>query len=322
MSEALVLLLKNLMAPAVLAFAIGFLAVRVKSDLRVPEALSQTLSIYLLLAIGIKGGMALRATELSSLALPLAVTLMVGVARTFSSFGAARALLRARRPDAAALAAHYGSVSALTFIAAKDFAELRYGGDVGVLVGLLAVLEIPALILAVWLSADRRQGGGSVGSVLHEVLFGKSVVLLGGGLLIGLLAPEAALQRTTPFFVDLFHGALVLLLLDLGSNAARQLELEGGLPWRWTALALLLPVVHGALGVLLGRALGFDAAMTVVFAAMCASGSYIAAPAAMRIALPNAQLARCLIASLGITFPFNLTLGIPLFGLLTEFLGN
>lgn len=320
MSEALLLLLKNLMAPAVLAFAIGFLAVRVKSDLRVPEALSQTLSLYLLLAIGIKGGMALRAADLGALAVPLLVTPMVGVARTFSSFGAARLVLKAGRADAAALAAHYGSVSALTFIAAKDFAELRYGGDVGVLVGLLAVLEIPALILAVWLSADRRQGG-SVGSVLHEVLFGKSVVLLVGGLLIGLLAPEPALARTTPFFVDLFHGALVLLLLDLGSHAARQLELEGGLPWRWTVLALLLPLVHGALGVLLGRALGFDPAMTVVFAAMCASGSYIAAPAAMRIALPNAQLARCLIASLGITFPFNLTLGIPLFGLLTEALG-
>lgn len=312
MNDLIWILLQNLMAPAVLAFAIGFAAIRVRSDLRIPEALSQTLSIYLLLAIGIKGGLSLREADVSMLAIPLIVTVAVGVARTMTSFGAARGLLGARRRDAAALAAHYGSVSALTFIAAKDYAELRFGGDVGVLVGLLAVLEIPALIVAVLLNR-KRGAGGRLSAVIHEVLSGKSVVLLFGGLLIGLIAPETSMARIEPFFIDMFYGALVLLLLDLGSNAARQLEIEGGLPWRWTVFAIVMPLIHGCLGAIIGDAMGFTAAVCTVFATMCASASYIAAPAAMRIALPDAQLARCLIASLGITFPFNLALGIPLY---------
>ena len=315
------LLLSNLTTPAVLAFALGFIAVKLRSDLKLPDAISQGLTIYLLLAIGLKGGAALRSAELSTLWLPLLAVVVLGIVRTLSSFVMTERFLGAKRNDAAAFAAHFGSVSALTFIAAEEFFQAQFGSDQSSMVGLLVVLEIPALVLAVLL-ARRGEHGAPLSHVLRDVFVGKSIILLLGGLLIGILATESSLKQIKPFFTDLFAGALVLLLLDLGQFAARQLRQEGGLPWPWVAVSVALALAHGVLGAVVGLALGMNQAGASVLAAMCASASYIAAPTAMRIALPDAQLARCLIAALCVVFPFNLSLGIPFYAWLVEWLSS
>jgi uncharacterized protein len=312
------IILSNLLSPIVLAFALGMAAALLKSDLEFPEALYHALTIYLLLAIGLKGGVALAATPLSAIAVPLLATVALGVVTPLIAFAVLRWLGRMDAVNAAAIAAHYGSVSAVTFLAAQTFAQLT--GDVieGFLPALVAVLEVPAIVVALLLVSRRVQGdapasAGGWHAALHEVLTGRSVLLLLGGLGIGYVADPAGIAAVELFFVGLFPGALTLFLLELGMVAARRLrDLRAVGPFL-LGFGLVMPVVHGCLGVWVGQLAGLSTGGSAVLGAMVGSASYIAAPAAVRVALPQANPAYYLTAALGVTFPFNLTLGIPLY---------
>ncbi|MCS7058202.1 MAG: sodium-dependent bicarbonate transport family permease [Meiothermus sp.] len=310
--ETLELLRANLLSPAVLAFALGIVATLVRSDLRIPEALYTSLSIYLLLAIGLKGGAALAATPWSELWKPALATLALGVFTPLLSYAVLRRLGRMDVVNAAALAAHYGSVSAVTFIAANSLMQSVQQPVEGYLPTLVAILEVPAIVIAL-LIARRNLKGGPMGEAVREILTGRSVLLLVGGSLIGFLSGPEGLKKVAAAFVDPFQGVLVLFLLELGMVAAKRLRDLRSTGAFLIGFGLGMPVVQGALGVWLGSLAGMSVGGATVLGAMAASASYIAAPAAVRIALPQANPSYYLTASLGITFPFNLTLGIPLY---------
>jgi uncharacterized protein len=319
--DPLELLRLNLFSPVVLAFALGLLATAVRSDLRFPEEVYTALSIYLLLAIGLKGGAELAATTFAAFWRPALATLVVGIVTPLTAYLCARRLGRLSISDAAALAAHYGSVSVVTFFAALAFLAAVATPVEPFMPTLVALLEVPAIIVGLAI-ARRRMGNGGWGSILHEVLTGRSVFLLVGGLAIGFLVGHQGLAPVAPVFVTAFQGLLMLFLLDLGMVAARRLrDLAGQAPFL-LAFGIAVPVLHGALGVALGTVAGLSQGGAMVLGALAASASYIAAPAAVRLALPEANPSLYLTASLGVTFPFNLLLGIPLYFWLARLLGT
>jgi uncharacterized protein len=308
----------NLLSPIVLAFALGMLAALVKSDLEFPEALYHALTIYLLLAIGLKGGIALAATPLAAIALPLLATVALGILTPIIAFAVLRWIGRIDNVNAAAIAAHYGSVSAVTFLAAQSFAQNIGEVVEGYLPALVAVLEVPAIVVALLLVGSRTEaaaaavGGGRM-AALREVLTGRSIILLVGGVAIGYTADPQALAGVEPFFIGLFPGALTLFLLELGMVAARRMrDLRRVGPFL-LGFGIVMPIVHGCLGVWVGQLVGMSTGGSAILGTMVASASYIAAPAAVRVALPQANPAFYLTSALGVTFPFNLTLGIPLY---------
>jgi hypothetical protein len=230
--------------------------------------------------------------------------------------------------DSAALAAHYGSVSVVTFIAAQVFVESINLPSEQFMTALVVILEVPGIIVALML-AERVQNQEiqhttcrrpSFSERLKTIVFSKSIFLLLGGLLIGLISGKAGLERVKPFFVDPFQGALVLFMLDMGVMAGVRLRDMGGIPPFLVMFALIMPIVNGLLGVIFGYLSGFSLGGTTILAAMTASASYIAAPAAVRISLPNANPAYYLTCAIVITFPFNLAVGIPLYYQLARFL--
>lgn len=320
------LALTNLMSPAVLCFALGLLACRLHSDLRLPEPVQAGLSAYLMLAIGLRGGAELAHVPLAELAAPLGAALLMGCAIPLWTYVGLRRLAGLPVADAAALAAHYGSVSAVTFAAVTAMLDRQGVGHEGHVVALLAVMEVPAIVVGIGLArlAQGAQvvavggGGAALGGVgplgpLGGVVASKSVLLLLGGLAIGALAGTEGLRPVQPFFGGLFPGVLCLFLLELGRMAGERLEAFGRVGGRLLAFAVLAPVAHAMLGVVLAAAAGLSAGGAVIFATLCASASYIAAPAAVRAALPEANPSLYLTCSLGITFPFNLVAGLPLY---------
>jgi uncharacterized protein len=311
---AIELLRSTLTSPMVLAFALGVIATVAGSDLRLPRAMASGLSIYLLFAIGLKGGVALSGVGLGEIFAPALATLALGVITPLVAFAAALRLLPVGRLDASALAAHYGSVSAVTFATALTVFEGAEVGVEGFAPALLAMLEIPGIIVALMLASNVVSGArGGWGRALREAVLGKSIVLLAGGLAIGFIAGPGGTAQVDPLFRDLFLGALTLFLLDLGVSAAHR---AGSLRAAGPGLLVLgtcVPLVNGSVGVLLGTAAGLSVGGSALLGIMAASASYIAAPAAVRVALPDANPAYYLTASLGITFPLNLIFGIPLF---------
>jgi len=332
--DALELVRLNLLSPMVLAFALGVVATLVRSDLRMPDAMYTALSIYLLLAIGMKGGVALSATPLAALLLPALATVAIGVATPLWSYAAARRLGRWSVPDAAALAAHYGSVSVVTFVAAQAFLDRAGVSYEGFLATLVALLEVPAILVALVLARRAAVGGtagggtavggaaGGWSATLREVLAGRSIVLLVGGLVIGAAAGIEGSARVAPFFVAPFEGALTLFLLEMGLVTARRLGELRRAGLFLVAFGIGAPLVHGVLGAALGLAAGLSPGGATIFATMAASASYIAATAAVRLALPEANPGRYLTASLAVTFPFNLVVGIPLYARVAQALSG
>jgi hypothetical protein len=303
---------QNIGSPAVLAFILGALAVRLKSDLSFPESVTSLLSTYLLLAIGLKGGLRLREAALDDLLLPIVGTVALGIVTPAITYWVARRFLKRTPSDSAALAAHYGSVSAVTFTAAETF--VKNAGTLGedYLAALVAVLEVPGIVVAL-LIASRVLGKTTIKSAVHEVVTGRSVVLLIGGLVIGFVASEKSTALVEPLFVDLFAGVLVLFLLDLGVMAGSRLGAIRAAGAKLVVFAIALPVLFGFLGVIVGTAAGLSVGGVTVVGTMAASASYIAAPAAVRIGMPEADGGLALGVALGITFPFNLVVGIPLY---------
>ncbi len=304
----------NLLDPAVLCFVAGLVAGLSRSELRLPRALYETLSVYLLLAIGLKGGVELSRSSLLQIALPLAGTLVLGLSIPVVAFLILRRLGRLSRPDSAAIAAHYGSVSAVTFAIVLEY--LRQSGAVveSYSAVMLVILEIPAIGVGILLA----KGGGSgpdVGwrKIARELFLGKSVFLLLGGLVIGAVATPAGMETITPLFFDLFKGALALFLLEMGLVASQRLAEVRSVGFFLLAFGLAMPLISAGMGIGVALLVGLSPGGTTVLATLAASASYIAAPAAMRIAVPEANPALYLTASLGITFPFNVILGIPLY---------
>ncbi len=308
------ILINTLASPMVLAFILAVVVTALGSDLHLPKAISSGLSIYLLLAIGFKGGTALAKEDIGDILVPLAVTAGIGIITPLIAYVIAMRIMTIDKVDGCALAAHYGSVSAVTFAAA-----LTVMAETGIFVegyapALLALLEVPGIIVALMLASDRVGAGrGGWHHALREAVLGRSIVLLAGGLAIGWIAGPDRMATVDPLFVDLFYGALTLFLIDLGVTVAKRatgLRAFGG---RLLAVGIVVPLINGTLGVMLATVSGLSVGGATLVGVMAASASYIAAPAAVRIALPDANPALYLTAALGITFPFNLIAGIPLF---------
>lgn len=307
------LALTNLTSPPLLAFALGLLGAAIKSDIKIPDPVYQALSLYLLLGIGIKGGVALSEASLSDIAWPVVGALALGLVVPLVAFWLLSALTRLDVTNRGALAAHYGSTSLVTFTAALVFLETLRVDVEGFMTTLLAILEIPGIIVGLLLaSRGQRARTVSWAESLREVITGKSLVLLAGGLVIGVATGAQGYERIEPFFGGLFTGVLTLFLLELGLVAGKRLADVRKSGPGLVVFALLFPVLAGTLGIVVGWVTGLSVGGATVLGVLAGSASYIAAPAAVRLALPQASPGVYLTASLGITFPFNLVLGIPL----------
>ena len=294
----------------VLAFVLGFVAILVKSDLKLPDGLYASLSIYLLFAIGLKGGVALSQATLSDLWGPILATLVISIVTPTLAYNLCRRLGKLDRTNSAAMAAHYGSVSAVTFIAATTFAQMQGLNPEGFLPALVAILEVPAILLALWLVL-RKERNHSLGPLLRELITGRAIVLLIGGLFIGLMATPEGMKQVEPLFGDLFKGALTIFLLEMGLVAGSKIpELKQHAVFL-VLFGTLVPLLNGAMGAAAGVLAGLSPGGAGVLGAMAASASYIAAPAAVRIMLPQASASLYLTGAIAVTFPFNLIIGIP-----------
>ncbi|MFO8155146.1 MAG: sodium-dependent bicarbonate transport family permease, partial [Thiohalospira sp.] len=272
----------------------------------------------LLLAIGLQGGVKLAEAELVPLLLPGLAVLLVGSLLPLIAFPVLHYMGRITRPDAASIAGHYGSVSVVTFSVAVAYLSQRQVDFEGHMTVFLVLLEIPAIVIGILLARAGAGRGVRWGRTLHEVLFGKSVFLLLGGLVIGYAAGPQNIKPLEPLFTDLFKGVLALFLLEMGLVASSRMAEVRSYGFFVIAFALVMPVFAAILGVFLGWGLGLSLGGTLLLATLYASASYIAAPAAMRIAVPEANPALSIGASLGVTFPFNIFIGVPLYFWMAE----
>jgi hypothetical protein len=319
--SVLELLQLNLLSPVILCFFLGIAATLVHSDMRFPEQLYHGLSIYLLLAIGIKGGVAMVASPGSGVWLALAVATALSASTPLWCYPILRKLGRMDRTNAAAVAAHYGSVSVVTFLAGIAFLQAVGESYEGFLPAMVAVMEVPSIIVGLLLANrsagdDRRHWTSS----LRTVITGKSVFLLLGGLLIGMISGERGLAKVDAFFVAPFQGVLCLFLLEMGMVASRRFGDLRKVGVFLFLFGVIMPLVHSVVGIYLGYLCGLSRGGAFILGILAASSSYIAAPATIRLALPKASPALYLTSSLAITFPFNLTVGIPFYYLLSGWL--
>ena len=311
----------NLTSVGVLTFIFGFLAARLKSDVRVPDAIYQFLSIYLLFGIGLKGGHSLKSSSVSELAVPALTTIACGILIPALAFYILKLIKVLSDVDRGSIAAHYGSTSLVTFSAGLLFLESNNIFVEGFAPALLTLLEIPGLIVGIFLASRSLTSKVSWGATLKEVMLGKTVLLLAGGLVIGLITPEEGYAKVSPFFVELLNGLLVLFLLHLGylagSNFAEIRKVGAPL----AAFGIFFPLLSGVIGVTAGSLIGLSVGGATMLGILSASASYIAAPAAITVALPTASPTLALMSSIGITFPFNLIVGIPIYFRIAELLG-
>ena len=301
----------NLTSVSVLVFALGFLAARFKSDIRIPDAVYQVISVYLLFGIGLKGGVSLSNAEFSSVIRPAIVTFILGCTVPLFAFIALARIRKLSEIDRGAIAAHYGSTSLVTFTAALVLLENLNKPYEGFATTLLAIMEIPGIIIGIFLATRHLNRKVSWSSSLKEILFGKTVILLIGGLVVGSISGSSGYNKVTPFFVDLLPGVLALFLMHLGYLAGSQIKALKEVGFGLFIFAIIFPIFAGTLGVLGGALAGLSVGGATVLGVLCASASYIAAPAAVQVALPEANPSLSITASLGLTFPFNLIFGIP-----------
>lgn len=310
--------------PAILFFVFGILAGSLKSNLEIPPQISRFLSLYLLMALGLKGGFALAQSGMTA-----EVLISLGAALGMAILVPVLGYLTLRRFlngfDAAAIAATYGSVSAVTFITAVQYLDnhgVSFGGHMA---AAMALMESPAIVLAVVLANHARQAAATgatatsatsnapLGRILHEALTDGAQLLLLGAMLIGILTGESGQAAMKPFSVDLFKGMLAFFLLDMGLLAARNMgKLKGQSVWL-LVYAIAGPLVHAGIALALGWALGMSSGNVALLMVLAASASYIAVPAVIRHAIPEANPSLYFGMSLGLTFPFNILIGIPLY---------
>lgn len=310
----------NLASPALGFFALGVVATRMKSDLSFPEQAAKALSIYLLIAIGFKGGVKLRAEGFSSeLLLGITAGLFLAITLPLVAYGLLRWFTPVNRIDAAAVAAHYGSVSVVTFVAATAFLSAMNESSEGFMITLLAIMEIPAILIGIYLA---RRGGAATGNHRFVDSFTHGpVILLVGAAAVGVATGETGMSQLEGFLVTPFLGVLALFLLDMGIVAARRIGELKKAGFRLLAFGMIMPLIGGSVGVLTGTAIGLSVGGATLLGVLAASASYVAAPAAIRDAVPEANPALSLGLSLGVTFPFNLIVGIPLIYTAAQLLG-
>ncbi|MEY1557465.1 sodium-dependent bicarbonate transport family permease [Yoonia sp. R2331] len=315
MTEIFDLAASNLVSPIILSFALGLVAALARSDLTIPEAVAKGMSIYLLFAIGFKGGAAVAANGIdSTLLMAVAAGLVLSFGLPFIAFALLKIMTGMDRVDAAAVAAHYGSISIVTFVAATSVLEGSMISSEGYMVAVAAAMEAPAILSALWLVARGGTGTKMDGDLMREILLNGSIVLLVGAFIIGAVTGQKGLDEIAPFIVTPFKGVLCLFLLDMGLIAGRGLRnVRGTLGIGAIGFAILMPLISSVAGLMLGMLIGLSLGGVVLMMVLSASASYIAVPAAMRVALPQANPSIYLTLSLGVTFPFNLTLGIPLY---------
>jgi len=304
--------ISSLTSIPVLAFALGILASRLKADMSISKSAVEIISFVLLLAIGLKGGFALQKTGLEGTGLPIFATLALGSLIPLIAFALLKFVRKLSLIDRGAIAAHYGSTSLVTFTAALvflDSANIEYDGLVTTL---LVVMEVPGLLIGILLA----KGGMSAlkdRELLKEVFFGKTVLLLLGGVVMGFIAGPKGYESVKTLFVDAQPGLLTLFLLTLGIQAGNNFKHFRQMGVALVGFAIVMPLIGGTIGSLVGTAIGLSVGGSTALAVLCASASYIAAPAAVGIALPTANKSVPITASLGITFPFNLLIGLPIY---------
>ena len=315
MPDMLALAAQNMLSPVILCFVLGLLAAVARSDLTIPEAVAKGMSIYLLFAIGFKGGVAVAAHGVD---LMLGKAMLAGIALSFLlpflAFALLRAITAMSVTDAAAVSAHYGSISIVTFVTATSVLQAQGIAAEGYMVAVAAAMEAPAIISALWLASRGGARSEGDGDLWREIFLNGSIVLLVGSFLIGAITGDQGMARIEAFIVTPFQGVLCLFLLDMGLVAGRGLAQTGKLLRGGTlAFGMIMPLLGAVSALLAGLALGLSTGGVALFMVLGASASYIAVPAAMRVALPEANPSLSLSLALGITFPFNLTLGIPFY---------
>lgn len=315
MDLSLAALAGNLLAPTILFFVLGLVAAFARSDLSIPEGAAKIMSIYLLMAIGFKGGAGVAETGISArLLLALVAGGVLSFVLPFVAYGLVRAMTRLDPLNAAAVAGHYGSISIVTFVTASSLLEARGVTAEGYMVAVAAVMEVPAIMSALWLAA-RKGGQTEMGcSLIRHIIGNGSIVLLVGAFVIGAVTGQPGLEQMKPFIVVPFTGVLALFLLDMGLSAGKSVmknrrDLSGGV----FLFGCVMPLIGSLFGLGAGHLVGLSEGGVFLMMVLSASASYIAVPAAMRLALPQAKSGIYLSLALGVTFPFNLTLGLPLY---------
>jgi uncharacterized protein len=310
------LIVSNILNPPVLAFFLGMLAVLLKSDLEIPPPLPKLFSLYLLFAIGFKGGVELVKTGINQQVILtlLAAILMASIVPIYTFF-----ILRIKLDayNAGAIAATYGSISAVTFITASSFlTQLGIIYD-GYMVAALALMESPAIIVGIVLvnlfAAEPGKSEFSWSEVLREACLNSSVFLLVGSLVMGILTGEHGWEKLKPFTQDMFYGVLTFFLLDMGLLAAKRIKDLQKTGVFLILFAILIPIVNAGIALLVAKLIGMSQGDALLFSVLCASASYIAVPAAMRLTVPEANPSLYVSTALAVTFPFNIIVGIPLY---------
>lgn len=310
------LIVSNILNPPVLAFFMGMLAVFLKSDLEIPAPIPKLFSLYLLFAIGFKGGVELVKSGISQEVIftMLAAILMACVVPIYTFF-----ILKVKLDsyNAAAIAATYGSISAVTFITASSFlTQLGISFD-GYMVAALALMESPAIVVGLILvklfTADESDRDFNWSEVLQEAFLNSSVFLLVGSLIMGLLTGEHGWTTLKPFTQDMFYGVLTFFLLDMGLLAAKRIKDLQKTGVFLILFAILIPIVNAGVGLIIAKLIGMPQGDALLFSVLCASASYIAVPAAMRLTVPEANPSLYVSTALAVTFPFNIIIGIPFY---------
>ncbi|MEM7288876.1 MAG: sodium-dependent bicarbonate transport family permease [Pseudomonadota bacterium] len=314
--------METLLSPVILFFVLGAAAAFAKSDLAIPEAISKGISLYLMAAIGLKGGTLVAESGFTT---ELFLAAIAGLFLSFSipaiAFFVLRGFGRLDPANAGAVAAHYGSVSVVTFVTGQEVLTASGLAPAGYMVAVLALMETPAIIVGLFMAsryASRNAASASNSrELLQETLLNGSVVLLTGSFIIGIVIGKDGFATIAPVFETGFRGMLCFFLLDMGLIAARRLREARSLTIRLVTLGIVFPIINGTIGILIGLLIGLDTGSTIALAILAASASYIAVPAAMRLALPEADSGLYLSMSLAVTFPFNIIIGIPLFTSIT-----
>lgn len=308
--------------PVILFFILGAIGGLSKSDLKIPESFYEVLSIYLLLSIGIKGGLELAHSELSEVVIPAIGTIVLGASITVLAYFILDYVLDFKQKNAIAIAIHYGSVSAVTFAVVLSYLETQGVKYEEFMTVLLVLLETPAIIVGVFMARlfDNKDKSFKKRQLLHEVFVSKSILLMIGGLGIGIYIGYSGNQQLNSFFLDLFKGFLAIFMLQMGIVASSRIADLKKAGLQLIIFGIFMPLISACLGAFTAWTCGLDVGGATVLATLAASASYIAAPAAVKIAIPEASLTYCLTASLGITFPFNIIFGIPLYYTLIEWL--
>lgn len=317
--ELLHLIGQNLLSPAVLFFALGIMAGFFKSDLEIPDSISRYLSIYLMMAIGFKGGVAIANThDLNGEVISAVLAgLAVGFLQPFLGYGLLRITTKIDSPTAAAVAAHYGSISMVTFVTATTFLKAHDATYAGYIVAILALMEAPAILSGLFIAhrtnPQTRTHAQEEKKLAREIFTNGAILLLFGSFLIGWITGQPGMDKMEGFLSAPFQGILALFLLDMGLMVSKNLHHLKSFTWPLALFGIYMPLVGATVGLGLSWLIGLDVGTGTLFTVLCASASYIAVPAAMRLALPEAKAAIYVPMSLAITFPFNIALGIPLY---------